>query len=119
MGSLGERAGKIANKGDNNLFFKSISVISTALPTAGVKTAKTQAHKTPLSIHKWNTIFLKKFVSLSGAATTQPHLERDNIRETDTPLYSSRSISHLDGHQIVTVASYLNQNSSLGVNLFN
>ena len=50
---------------------------------------------------------------------TQCHWAHDSIRETDSPLYSSRTISHLDHHQIFTVVGYLNQDGSLGVNLLN
>ena len=50
---------------------------------------------------------------------TQCYWAHDSIRETDSPLYSSRTISHLDHHQMFTVAGYLNQDGSLGVNLLN
>ena len=77
---------------------------------------------TPLSVLKWNTIFLKEFASLAGfltAARTQPNSACDNIREPDSPPYSSRTISHLDLYQIFTVASCLNHDSCFGVNLLN
>lgn len=121
-GLEGKGQGKELTKSDNNLFFKSISVLSTVLPRAGVVITKTWAYKTPLSVLKWNTIFLKEFVSFAGfltAARTQPNLACANVREPDSPPYSSETIRHLALQQIFIVASCLNQDSSLGVNLLN